>query len=93
MRYFVWVDFQFEMLAIFLGLVALILVYLAWAGYPQRRREMTPEQIPERSGHELKTGHDMEKNPIAPFLVLIYIIIPIWSLLYFVYYWATGSRV
>jgi hypothetical protein len=92
MRYFVWVDFKYEMVAIFLGAVALILVYLAWASYPKERRERTAEQLQERRGHELETGQDIEKNPVAPFLIFIYTIIPIWSVLYLVYMWASGAR-
>jgi hypothetical protein len=93
MRYFVWVDFKYEMLALFLGVVALILVYIAWASYPKRRKAKAPEKIQEGSGHELKAGGDIEKNPVAPFLTFIYIVIPIWSILYMIYYWTSGSKV
>jgi hypothetical protein len=92
MRYFVWVDFQYEMVALFLGAVSLIMVYIAWASYPKGRKARTPEQIQERRGHELKTGHDVEKNPIAPFLIFIYIVIPIWSICYVIYNWKSAAR-
>lgn len=90
MRFFVWVDFKYEMLALFLGAVGVILAYLAWAGYSKTGSGRTPEQIPDGSGQELETGHDVEKNQIAPLLVFLYIGIPLWAILYFIYYWATG---
>jgi hypothetical protein len=91
MRFFVWVDFKYEMLAVFLGAVGLIVAYLAWASYPKRTAR-TPEQILERSGHELETGHDIEKNPIAPLLIFVYIVIPTWWILYVIYMWASGGN-
>ena len=36
MRFFVWVDFQYEMIALFLGAISLIMVYLAWASLPEK---------------------------------------------------------
>ncbi len=92
MRFFVWVDFQYEMMAIFLGAVSLIMVYLAWASYPKRRIPRTEAELEERTGHERASGHHLEKNPIAPFLIYTYAIIISWSIAYLIYVWASGSR-
>ncbi len=92
MRFFVWVDFEYEMLALFLGAISLIMVYVAWASYPRRRIARTEEQLEERRGHERRTGHNSEINPIAPFLIFTYFIIGAWTISYLIYIWANGSR-
>lgn len=86
MRFFSWVDFQFEMLAVFLGLVGLILVYAAWAGYRQRRRRPTSAAGPRP---ETGIGYE-EKSPVPPFLIFVYLGIGLWALSYLVYIWTTG---
>ena len=92
MRFFDWIDFQFEMVAVFIGLISLILVYVAWASYQGRSPAGTPEEPDEQSAHEMQTGHDTGKNPITPFLVLIYAGIVLCSLSYVIYYWASSGN-
>jgi hypothetical protein len=92
MRFFVWLDFQYEMAALFLGAIALIMTYLAWASYPRRRIARTQQELEGRRGHERERGHDLETNPIAPFLIYTYLLIVAWSAAYLVYVWANGSR-
>ncbi|MEM5787258.1 MAG: hypothetical protein AAGU11_08065 [Syntrophobacteraceae bacterium] len=92
MRYFVWLDFQYQMLAFFMGLVSVILVYIAWASYPKRREARTPEELDERRGHEIQSGHDPEGVPIAPFLIFIYVLIAFWSVFYMLYVWMSSSK-
>ncbi|MFZ2448192.1 MAG: hypothetical protein WAW37_17685 [Syntrophobacteraceae bacterium] len=92
MRFFDWIDFQFEMIALFLGLVSLIMVYLAWASYPWRSRAGTPEEMDDQATHEMLTGHDTEKNPIAPFLIFTYIGIALCWVSYVIYYWASAGN-
>ncbi len=92
MRYFVWVDFQYIMVALFVGLIALIMTYLAWASYPKSRVLRTEEQLEERRGHEREVAHDHEKTPIAPFLIYLYVGIVVWSVCYMVYVWASASK-
>ncbi len=93
MRYFVWLDFQYEMLALFAGAVALILVYIAWGAYPDTRKAQSAEEIKRKKGHEHEEGHVTEKIPIAPFIIYIYILIPLWSIAYMIYIWVTGQPV
>ena len=92
MRYFVWVDFQYEMIALFLGAVGLILAYIAWGSYPKRRHARTSEEIEEMRGHEIQSGHHTEKNPIAPFLIFASIGLTVWSISYLVFVWASESK-
>ncbi len=90
MRFFVWLDFQYEMIALFLGAISLIMVYLAWAGYPRRRAARTEQEL-EQKGHR-ESGHRPEKNPIVPFLIYTYLLIAAWSFSYLIFVWANGSR-
>ena len=67
MRYFSLIDFQHWVVAVDLGLILTIAVYLAWRGYPQDREPvdltdtLPAEDVPE-SGH----------HPMAPVLVFIF---------------------
>ncbi|MHC1728807.1 MAG: hypothetical protein AB9866_22860 [Syntrophobacteraceae bacterium] len=92
MRYFIWVDFQYEMAALFVGAVALIMTYLAWASYPKKRVLRTREELEDRRGHEREAWHDYEKTPIAPFLIYLYAGVTAWSICYVIYVWASGSK-
>ena len=76
----------------FSGAVSLIMVYAAWASYPRRRIARTEAELEERRYHERESGHHLEKNPIAPFLIFTYLLIAAWSVSYLIYVWANGSR-
>jgi predicted membrane channel-forming protein YqfA (hemolysin III family) len=82
MRYFIWLDFQYGMAAIFLGLIGLVFVYIAWVGYPRRKMVRTLD--------ELENAPKVEKNPVAPFLIFTYVGIVCWSIGYLIYIWAGG---
>jgi hypothetical protein len=84
MRYFSLLDFQYWVLAVFLGLVVLLLICLAWGGYRKRRVQKSDEEIQEREGHEFGVGHDLEKNPIAPLLIIVYLGLVIWVIAYLI---------
>jgi hypothetical protein len=92
MRFFVWLDFQYEMIALFLGAISLIMVYIAWAGYPRRRIARTERELEERGDHERESGHHPGKNPVTPFLIYTYLLIASTSIAYLIYVWASGSR-
>ena len=89
MRFFVWVDFQYEMIALFLGAISLIMVYAAWAGY--RRRHIGLRTGTENRGQP-ESGHHTDKNPIGPFLIYTYLLIAAWAFSYLIFVWANGSR-
>jgi hypothetical protein len=77
MRYFTLVDFQYVVLAVFIGIVLLLLVYISFGGfYKSRRKEAEAERYPE----ELQ----IEKNPIPPILVFIYVAFIFWVISYVV---------
>jgi hypothetical protein len=93
MRYFPLVDWQYWIMAIAIGIVCLVLVYMAWGSYPARRIPRDDEEIREMRGHEIQSGHSTEHNPIAPFLVFVYVLIGIWSLCYMVFVGVRGGQV
>lgn len=77
MRFFPLLDFQYMVLAFFLGMLGLILVYVAWAGYADR----AADEEEEAEGFEVAAEHEA-KNPVAPFLIFIFVGVTIWSLAY-----------
>lgn len=93
MRYFSLVDSQYEMLALFLGLAGLILVYMAWASYPLRGEKKTPEELSDLMEHEIDGGLSAKENPLAPFLWFIYVGLLFWAIAYIVYAAVRGQPV
>jgi hypothetical protein len=75
MRYFILLDLQHLVLAFFLGLLAMLVAYLAWCGYPARaasESELT-EHVANRHG---------PSRPLPPLLVVIYTGAALWALGY-----------
>ncbi|HBD10319.1 MAG TPA: hypothetical protein DCZ69_18885 [Syntrophobacteraceae bacterium] len=72
MRFFPLLDFQHWVLAVFLGLTAVILVYLAFGTYARHRPE--GERGLEGSQTEGDAGgvHGGEENPVPAFLKVVY---------------------
>ena len=72
MRFFPLLDFQHWVLAFFLGLTAVILVYLAFGSYQRRRADRKqPLEEPQSVG-EVAGDHGDEDNPVPPFLKVVY---------------------
>lgn len=92
MRFFSLVDFQYEAMAVLLGLVAAILIFMAWGSYPRYHRPTSEGELKHLKGHEMDSGHSAEKNPIAPFLIFIYIGISLWTVAYMVYTGLYGTN-
>ena len=69
MQYFPLVDLQHWMLAVFLGLVSVILIYLAFGSHPGREKDVERE----RAERDILFGEETEKNPIAPILIFVYV--------------------
>ena len=92
MRFFVWLDFQYEMIALFLGGISLIMVYAAWAGYRRRRTAGTEQELDQTVPREPGSGHHTDKGPIGPFLIYTYLLIAAWAFSYLIFVWANGSR-
>jgi len=75
MRYFILLDFQHMVLAFFLGLLAVLFVYVSWRGYPSREGE---EPLHEK----LASGYGSSSHSVPPLLVLVYVGAILWLLAY-----------
>ncbi len=84
MRFFPVVDFQYMVLGFFLGVVCLILAFVAWGSYPRRRKTGAGE-APEETGEPEPPGRYESGVPhVTPFLVLLYAGIVVWAVFYMI---------
>jgi len=80
MRFFPLLDLQYVMLLIFLGLIALVLIYVAFRTYdflPRKRGE--GEETEEYPG-----GIQASNKPIPLILIFLYAGLAIWAVAYVV---------
>jgi hypothetical protein len=77
MRYFDLLDFQYLVLALFIGIAVTILIYVAfgWSAQSLKRKE-APEDLTE--------GLRIEKNPVPPILIFVYAAFFIWAVVYLI---------
>ena len=73
MQFFPLVNFQHWVLAIFLGLVLLILVYLAFGSHGRRT-----ECAAERDEREILFDEEPVKKPMPPILIVVF-----WGAIFF----------
>ena len=84
MQYFPLLAVQHLVLAFFLGVGFVILLYIAFSSYRQTREEMTEEELDHLARGELAEVHDPEGNRIAPVLIFIYLGALVWAVSYVV---------
>ena len=87
MRFFPLLDFQYAMLLIFLGLIALVLIYVAFSTYdflPRKGDE--GEKVEEYPG-----GIQASNQPIPLILIFLYSGLAIWAVAYVVVIGIRGS--
>jgi NADH:ubiquinone oxidoreductase subunit 3 (subunit A) len=80
MRFFSLLDFQYAMLLIFLGLIALVLLYMAFYSHdfiPRRRDKK--EEVEEYPG-----GIQAQNQRIPLILIFVYVGLAIWAVAYVV---------
>ena len=85
MRLFALADFHYWVLAVFFGLVTIILIYMAWGSYPLFRSSKTEEDLKADYGHEIAGSHRSAENPIAPFLIFVYAGVILWVFAYVIF--------
>ena len=77
MRFFDVLDFQYLILAIFLGLISVFVIYLAFGG-TRFRRGTAEREASEEYSEGLRSGD----NPIPLFLIFLYLAVLIWIIFY-----------
>ena len=83
MRYFALLDLQHMVLALFLGLGLVILLYAAWMGYRDREPDEPAERPGEtREDEDAEPGGEHEDNPVSPMLILLYVGVVTWMVAY-----------
>lgn len=84
MRFFTMQDFQYISLAYFCGLAALLLVILAWAGYPYRKSSRSMPEDEPWDDLKILDEHVGEKNPVVPYLIVVYAGVAAWAISYMI---------
>jgi hypothetical protein len=84
MQFFPLIGFQLWVLAIFLGFIAVILIYLSIGSH--RRRA---EGKPRREEQEILFGEGGEKFPVPPILIFVFLGVAVFALGYF---WMIGIQ-
>ncbi len=87
MRFFSLLDFQYVVLSVFLGLIILVLMYVAFGVdvFSPRRKER------QRQVEEYPGGIQTEKNPIPLLLIFIYVGFAVWALVYVIFIGVRGG--
>lgn len=83
MRFFPVLDFQHLILALFLGLVAALVIYLGFLSgrYAGRRGAELP---PSESGYP--DGIEARDNPVPPVLIFLYLGFLVWFIFYVIFF-------
>jgi len=80
MRFFPVFDFQLVVLLTFLGLVVLILLYMAFGSSRHSKRQgADDEEVEEYPG-----GITTTRKPLPPILIFVYIAFVVWAVIYVV---------
>lgn len=73
MRYFTLIDFQHWVVALFFGLLTVILIYIAWRLYPEQE---------DTAGNASPDDHIPGSNLIPPILIFVSVGALLWALAY-----------
>ena len=85
MRFFEVLDFQHLVVAVFLGLVAALVIYISFRGDHYRRKDSGLEEPHEgEPGGPEKPGAG--SNPIPPVLIFLYAGFIVWLIVYVIYF-------
>ena len=91
MQSFPLVDFQHWALAIFIGFIALLLVYVAFGSHASRKAKELEEEPAEEREQNFLFSQEGEKNPVAPLLIFIYVGVIVFAIAYLIVIGIKGS--
>ena len=92
MRFFAIPDFQHEILAVFLGLVTVLLIYLALRSYRYSRERKDEKGAGEEEFYE-SIGVRIKNHPVPPFLLFVILGFIIWFFFYVVIFGVKGGPI
>ena len=85
MRFFEVLDFQHMVLAIFLGLIAALVIYMSFRG-DRYRRKSSDLVGPHEGEPGVPEKLDAGSNPIPPILIFLYAGFIVWCIVYAIYF-------
>ena len=92
MRFFAVQDFQHEVLAIFLGLVCALLIYLALRSYRYSQERKDGKGSGEEEFYE-SIGVRVRNHPVPPFLLFLIFGFIIWFFFYVIIFGIKGGPI
>lgn len=90
MRFFWVLDYQHEVLAVFLGIVTAVLIYLGFRSY-----SFTKERADERSEEKFDYPDKIHgvNHPVPPFLLFIILGFVVWFFFYIIIFGFRGGPI
>ncbi len=90
MRFFAVLDYQHEILAVFLGVVVAVLIYLAFRSY-----YFTRQREDEESQRDFEYPDEIHgvNHPVPPFLLFLIFGFIVWFLIYVIFFGIRGGPV
>jgi hypothetical protein len=92
MRFFPVLDFQHEILAIFLGLVSALLIYLALRSFRYSQERKDEKGIHEEEFYE-SIGVRIKNHTVPPFLLFLILGFIIWFFFYVIIFGVKGGPI
>ena len=87
MRFFSLLDFRYYVLAIFLGLITVLVLYLSFKRTPSEAEDDRSDLV------EFPEGLGSAKHPIPPILLFVYIGFVIWAIIYVIFFGILGKPI
>ncbi len=92
MRFFAVLDFQHEILAVFLGLVCALLIYLALRSFRYSQEKKEEKGAGKEEFYE-SIGVRIKNHPVPPFLLFVILGFMIWFFFYVIIFGLKGGPI
>ena len=87
MRFFSLLDFRYYILAIFLGLITVLVLYLSFKRTSSEAEDDRSDMI------EFPEGLSSAGHPIPPILLFVYIGFVLWAIIYVIFFGILGKPI